>query len=172
MPNQSSRRWTYSLWSLLVLVLVVAVPLAVYVNRLHRQRVERMLAQPLIDAADRGDTEQVQLLLDQGANINSVVNGRFPWTPLMHASFHGQEETVKLLLSRGARVDHECLDGFTAITLAAAEGFWPIVRQLAAAGADVDHQDATGQSARSLAEQHAEQDSVEPRRSPVPGHSL
>ena len=152
MANRQTRRWTYSLWSLLILVLVVAVPLGVYVNRLHRQRIRQMLAQPIIDAADRGDSDAVQSLLDRGADVNSIVNGRFPWTPLMHAAFRGHESTVRLLLDRGGKIDHECLDGFTALTLSASEEHWEIVKQLADQGGDVTHRDATGESALSLAE--------------------
>lgn len=147
------RRWTFSLWTLLVVMAVAAVPLGVWVRHVHLERLQKSLAQPLIDAADRGDTPAVQQLLDRGANIDSIVNGRFPWTPLMHAAFRGRTDVVRLLLERSANINHECLDGFTALTLAASEDHWPIVRLLVDHGGDVTHQDATGQSALSIAKQ-------------------
>ena len=144
--------WTFSLRTLLLVIGVAAVPLGLGVNHLHRERLRRMLAQPIIDAAEIGDAESIRQLLDRGADVNSIANGRFPWTPLMHAAFRGHPDAVRLLLDRGANLDHECLDGFTALTLAAGEEHWEIVRLLADRGGDVGHRDATGKSAFSLAE--------------------
>ncbi len=112
---------------------------------------DETLDQPLIDAADRGETDEVCRLLAAGAPIDAVVNGRYPWTPLMHAAFRGHVETVRVLLDCGANVAREDLDAFSAITLAAAAGHWPIVKLLTDAGADTTYRDATGRSARDYA---------------------
>lgn len=153
--------WTFSLRTLLVVIGVAAVLLGVAVNHFHHERIRRMLAQPIIDAADIGDAKSIRQLLDRGADVNSITNGRFPWTPLMHAAFRGHPDAVRLLLDRGAKLDHECLDGFTALTLAAGEGHWEIVRLLAERGGDVGHRDATGESAFSLAERAGQAELLE-----------
>ena len=77
----------------------------------------------------------VRSLLDRGADVDSVTNGRFPWTPLMHAAWKGHLGTCRLLLDRGANPCAEDLDSFTPITLAAAEGHWGVVKLLAEHGA-------------------------------------
>jgi ankyrin repeat protein len=95
-------RLTLRLRTVLVLVGVVAVGLGVYLDHLRRQELRRRLAQPIIDAATSGDVTRVRQLLDRGADVNSVTNGRYPWTPLMHAAFRGNTDVVRLLLERGA----------------------------------------------------------------------
>jgi ankyrin repeat protein len=105
----------------------------------------------VITAADAGDEEAVARLLDAGAPVDAIVNGRYNWTPLMHAAWRGHLAVVRLLLTRGANVNHECHDGFTALTLATDRGYWEIVKHLAEQGGDVTHCDATGNSALSVA---------------------
>ncbi|HHT9105353.1 MAG TPA: ankyrin repeat domain-containing protein [Candidatus Wujingus californicus] len=67
---------------------------------------------PLHLAANRGNTEIVELLLTKGANIEArEFNG---WTPLFSAVIIGQDEkTAKLLLDKGARVNARDLLGMT-----------------------------------------------------------
>jgi hypothetical protein len=57
----------------------------------------------LTTAAGNGDTELVQLLLNQGANINS--ESEFRGTALADACHNGHEDVVKLLLDRGVEVN-------------------------------------------------------------------
>jgi ankyrin repeat protein len=59
--------------------------------------------QPILHAARNGDTEIVRLLLDHGADPNTV-NDR-GHTALYCAGGHGHLETLKLLLERGADCD-------------------------------------------------------------------
>lgn len=105
----------------------------------------------LLSAAKHGDLDEVRRLLDEGAPVDAVDNGRYPMTALMHAAFGGHAEVVRLLLERGADVAREDLDAFTAITLAAREGHWEVVKLLTDHGADVDHPDGYGRSARKYA---------------------
>lgn len=55
---------------------------------------------PLIYAYELGKIEIVQLLLDEGADVN--VQGRYGDTALMIASYKGHKEIVQLLLEKGA----------------------------------------------------------------------
>lgn len=167
-PSPPSRRGGLRTSTLLWLVIAIAIPLGVIVDGYHRKAREGALAQPLIDAATRGDPDAVRALLDQGANINSVVNGRFPWTPLMHASFEGHLETARLLLDRGAAVNREDLDGFTAATLAAEGEHWEVLKLLAARGEDIRRADATGRSALDRARSSGRRKLVEELLAPDP----
>ena len=90
-------------------------------------------------------------LLNRARDVDSITNGRFPWTPLMEAAFRGHRDTVLELIRRGADLDHMDLDGFTAASVAADEGHWSIVHDLAAAGANLDSLDGTGKSTRDYA---------------------
>ena len=55
----------------------------------------------LRNAAKEGNTEEVELLLDRGANIEAKdIDGH---TPLLLAAKWGKTETVELLLNRGAK---------------------------------------------------------------------
>jgi hypothetical protein len=69
----------------------------------------------LLNSSARGQTDQVKVLLDSGANIEAKdKRGR---TPLILAAQHGQVETVRLLLAKGADVNARDRDGWTAYGL-------------------------------------------------------
>jgi ankyrin repeat protein len=134
------------LGTFLVVVTIVSIASGLWADRVRRGRIREALRDPIISAAERGQTGVVRALLDRGADVNSVVNGRYPWTPLMHAAFRGHTETARLLLDRGADVDHPDLDSFTAVTIAAGEGYWDIVRLLAEHRADLRLEDGYGKT--------------------------
>ena len=129
-----------------VLVGLVALARGAAMDGMRRRELRRLLADPLVEAAKAGDVAEVRRLLDRGADVDSIVNGRFPWTPLMHAAFEGREGVARLLLDRGADPDREDLDSFRAITLAAGEGHWGIVRLLIERGADAAAGDGHGKT--------------------------
>src|SRR5262245_3410295 len=92
---------------------------------------------PLIDAAQRGSTELVKLLLQAGANVN-IGSKR---SPLIKAAEEGHAETVAVLLAAGANVNQE---GKHITPLAAAvsdrtKAHERIAKTLLAAGADVNY---------------------------------
>ncbi len=146
--------------NLLVLVIAAAIPLALAANAEHRRRLVEQWKEPILRAAGRGDTASVRALLDRGALVDSVSNGRFPWTPLMEAAHSGHLETCRLLLDRGANPCAEDLDGFTPITLAAAEGYWDVVRLLAERGASGIYPDGHGETALGYAQEAGREDLV------------
>ena len=60
---------------------------------------------PLHEAAYHGQTEVLELLLKQGADINA--KDRFGKTPLHWAAKNGKTEVVELLLKNGADIHKE-----------------------------------------------------------------
>ena len=68
-------------------------------------------------AAEEGNTEEVELLLDRGANIET--KDKDGLTPLMIAAKWGKTETVELLLDRGANIETKDKDGLTPLMIAA-----------------------------------------------------
>ncbi|CAB4027706.1 ankyrin-3-like, partial, partial [Paramuricea clavata] len=71
---------------------------------------------PLHIACLAGQTKVVQILLDNGANVNLKAQNGF--TPLYMASQENHVETVKLLLANGANLQALTEDGFTALDVA------------------------------------------------------
>jgi len=62
-----------------------------------------ILGTPLHWAAERNKIDAVQLLLDKGANVNSVT--KWGISPLHYAANSGNEKMVDLLLKRGAKIN-------------------------------------------------------------------
>jgi ankyrin repeat protein len=88
---------------------------------------------PLNEAAWKGDTEKVQALLAQGADVNAKDKGGF--TALMDAAWEGHTDTVQALLAQKADVNAKNKNGDTALMLANEKGHKDIVRILKQAGA-------------------------------------
>jgi uncharacterized protein len=120
----------------MLLVALFAVSLGGYLEYARREARRARWPYELEDAAEAGDLPRIRSLLAEGAEVDSVHDGRFPWTPLMRAALHGQADAVKLLLESGADPNHEDLDFYSSITMAADQGRWDIVRLLAEHGAD------------------------------------
>jgi len=91
----------------------------------------------LTDAVKRGDADQVELLLSQGADANERTKKGFP---LMFAAEQGRLDLISLLLERGAEVnavDNED-GGITALMFAAGEGHLQAAALLLDRGAEVN----------------------------------
>jgi ankyrin repeat protein len=100
----------------------------------------------LMEAANTGDVEIVQAIVDAGANVNfaSPYNGRTALMVAAKADHHAYPipfrcDTLKFLLAAGAdvrAVDHA---GNTALDLAVAAGYAPVVEVLILGGASVEN---------------------------------
>lgn len=71
---------------------------------------------PLHVAAVRGSIEEIEVLLQHGANINA--KGEYDFTPLHHAVEHGHSEAVKFLLEKGADINIKNVDEMTPLDIA------------------------------------------------------
>ena len=100
----------------------------------------------LITAAKTGDIQGVQLLLDQGVDLEAV-DLEMKATALDIAARIGQAAMVQLLLDKGANIEARNKNGGTPLITAA---FWrrsEIVLLLVEHGADVNAVDSTNRSA-------------------------
>jgi len=102
-------------------------------------------------ASVRGNTETVQLLLDNGADANSTtIRGgtALMWTA---GSSMNPSDTVRVLLQAGAEVNTRAGNGRTALMDAAAIGNREITEILLTAGAEVNGRDEMGATALMVA---------------------
>jgi len=100
----------------------------------------------LLKAADGGDLEQVELLIDSGADIDA--RNSLGWTPLMlSAGDIDSDKTAKFLIMHGADVNAKNKYGLTPLMIAARSGRITIIESLLEYGADIDAQDYRGETA-------------------------
>ncbi len=93
---------------------------------------------PLSWAAECGHENVVKLLLEQGAELNSI-DSEYGQTPLSWAAKNGYEGVVQLLIEAGAEANVQGGEyGKSALHWAADIGDKAVVHQLLEAGADVD----------------------------------
>ena len=96
---------------------------------------------PLIQAAEKGDKDIVELLIEAGANLNhqsgSLDNSR---TALISAIEEGHKDIVELLINAGANLNLKNHDNETAIMIATIENYTEIAELLINAGAELNHQ--------------------------------
>lgn len=89
---------------------------------------------PYFNAATKGDTEKLQVLLNDGTDVNTT----FPLVgtnALMVAAAFGHVDTVQVLLDSGIDVNAKDLTGWTPLHAAAFNGNPQIVRLLLDRGA-------------------------------------
>jgi len=91
---------------------------------------------PLTDAAKRGDIQEINSLLDSGANINEEAGS---WAPLAWALYYRQTRAAKLLIDRGADINLIGSLGDTPLIYAAWRGNFEIVNLLLEKGADLEY---------------------------------
>jgi uncharacterized protein len=108
---------------------------------------------PLMRGALDGNTERVQELIHQGADINQ--RDDYGRTALMFAVVNNHYETMKVLLESGADVNVKSNKGGTALMLAASAGDLSMVQALLDKGADLHARlSETNESAGTLAANH------------------
>jgi hypothetical protein len=110
---------------------------------------DAILDEQLIQAAERGDLDLVNSLLDMGADVNGRVRGGT--MPLMIAAFRGRLNMVKLLLDKGAEVNAKEKGGWTALMGAISKGHLDVVRLLVDRGADIDARPLKNMTALTMA---------------------
>ncbi|RUS71201.1 hypothetical protein EGW08_021037 [Elysia chlorotica] len=101
-------------------------------------------------AFEQGDTECVQTLLEQGCEVDCLLDDEEN-TPLQVAAANGNEQVVRLLIMRGAGLDKANLFGWTPLLQAARYGHSSIVGLLSQHQADLHARTRYGSSALTLA---------------------
>ena len=90
----------------------------------------------LLEAAERGDLNRMQYLMDHGARAAVVIHG--DGSPLIAAARSGRVEAMEMLIEAGADVNRGVDGDGNALTMAAKRGHLEAVRLLLDRGADID----------------------------------
>lgn len=86
------------------------------------------------EATKTGNIANVQALLDEGVDINSL--DKYGQTALMNAAFRGDLELIKALVKHRANLNHTAKYRLTALMLAVINNHELVVSALLTAGAD------------------------------------
>ncbi|MGB3221833.1 MAG: ankyrin repeat domain-containing protein [Desulforhopalus sp.] len=98
----------------------------------------------LMAAVEKGRQKEVQQLLNNGAEVNSINDSGE--TALMKAAWAGHTKTLTLLLTYQPRIDQKSPEGWTALFYGAVKGHKPVVETLLARGARPDITDLDGRT--------------------------
>lgn len=106
---------------------------------------------PLFIAAEKGLTGMMELLLSNGASVESQNNSAQP-TALTRACEEGHEGAVQLLVESGANVEARRRDGYTPLFIAVASANESLAKYLLQHGADKRSRLADGRTLEDLAQ--------------------
>lgn len=112
--------------------------LSCYPQHGDRKKEENDFNNALVEAAYAGHTEIVQLLLENGADVNTADGDGN--TSLIQAAYAGHIGIVHCLVENGADIDATDKNGDTALMWAAHKSRLPVVEFLVSKGASVDIQ--------------------------------
>lgn len=101
----------------------------------------QQLEEQLLEAAERGDPQQVGAVLQHGIDVNTQDICFF--TPLIKSAQHGNLAVVRQLLKAGAMINLSDKGGYTALMQAAGNNHPDTVALLLEAGADPDRTEDT-----------------------------
>ncbi|GAU87169.1 hypothetical protein RvY_00061 [Ramazzottius varieornatus] len=107
---------------------------------------------PLIEAARRGASGVIQLLLQEGADPDLVDHKQVHSTH--EAVYHGHVEALQVLASAGAHLDSPAHHGNTPLHLAVAAQQLPAVRFLTHRGANPNTKNSLGMTVKQLAKKY------------------
>ncbi|WP_241158541.1 ankyrin repeat domain-containing protein [Cohnella candidum] len=93
---------------------------------------------PLHSAAACGHLDILQLLISEGMDIECRDSGGVGYTPLHWAVQENHFDVTKFLVRRGANVNVKDADGFSALYIAASNGYIEIIGLLLSSGAEID----------------------------------
>jgi ankyrin repeat protein len=99
---------------------------------------------PLHAAAYGGHVDTVAALIEHGAAVDDNQN-RYHTTPLIVAAEDGRTDIVRLLIDKGANIEAAEVNGFTALSQAAAVEKWDTVDVLIKAGAICQPKEVAGE---------------------------
>ena len=113
---------------------------------LEQSTMKKVTASQFLNAAKRGNVEVIKRYIDQGGDLEIIVNNENKHTALLEASGFGKFEVVQLLLSAGANI--EARDSFsnTSLILASSYGRLEAVKVLVQFGANVKAEDKYGRT--------------------------
>jgi len=104
---------------------------------------------PIFSAVERNRLDDVQALIDSGANVNAR-NGDNA-SPLLIAADRGNIAVVHLLLQHGAAINYQCPKHMPALHTAVDRSNFDLIRYLIKSGADVNLQTPQGYTAMHVA---------------------
>ena len=90
---------------------------------------------PIVIACDVGNSNIVEMLLENGANINDT--DEHGLKPLMKASIYNNTNVIELLLSKGVDIHYQNMNGATAILYASLHSQKKAIQMLIANGASI-----------------------------------
>lgn len=114
------------------------------------QTIMGLAADRLVSAAFAGDTAQIEILVQQGADVN-LLDPKYNITPLSAAASRGQLAAIESLLKLGANIEGADKVGFTALMNAAMNKQLPAVKLLLQRGAKLSTVNIGRQNAADLA---------------------
>lgn len=103
----------------------------------------------LLKAAQKGDTDTIETLLDRGVDVN--VEDKLGNTPLFYAAKIGDTPTLDLLLEHRAHIDNQNKAGATPLMIAAKYGHEHIITNLLEKGANPSITNNRGTTAARIA---------------------
>lgn len=112
--------------------------------------VDKMGNSPLFISIIKKNLEIVELLLENGANTNVVVQS---YSPLLLSIEQGQEQIAKALINANADLNFRGHEGFTPLMAAVRDGHFSILKLLLSEGCDVLVKTDNGSTAIDIAKQ-------------------
>jgi serine/threonine-protein phosphatase 6 regulatory ankyrin repeat subunit B len=114
-------------------------------NQEEAMKLLKEASRTLFDAAESGNVERLQALIDSGAEVEQRTQNGF--TPIMLAAQQNEVACIELLAAHGAHINARSEIGRTALDLASWHGCFEAVSLLLELGADVNAQTDTQSTA-------------------------